>query len=227
MRVHSIFQSINGEVTSSHQGSLCTFVRLQGCNMKCRWCDTPRSRPLRGKNRTVKDIMDIIYVQDVLNTDRVTITGGEPLMQLIELQELILRLEEDRFDVTVETNGSLRFNKLAGKCCIVMDMKPISAFKNLSNAEVRYEEYMTKAMGYSEDLKETDWVKFPIQTKEDLQLAMKHSACIAAERDAPNIAFSPVSPIDGATLYKWLRTSKPITRNLVLNVQLHKLIGLA
>jgi organic radical activating enzyme len=182
---------------------------------------------MKGKNRSVKDITDIVYVQDVLNTERVTITGGEPLLQLPELEELILKLEEMRFDITVETNGSLRFNKLAGKCCIVMDMKPISAFKNLPNAEIKYEEYMTKAMEYSDDLRKTDWVKFPIQTREDLKLAMKHSAAIAAERDAPNIAFSPVSPIDGSALYKWIHTNRPVTRNLVLNVQLHKLIGLA
>lgn len=38
MKIHSIFQSINGEVTSSYQGSICTFIRFQGCNLQCPYC---------------------------------------------------------------------------------------------------------------------------------------------------------------------------------------------
>ena len=38
MKVHSIFSSINGEISASHQGSLCTFIRLAGCNLKCSYC---------------------------------------------------------------------------------------------------------------------------------------------------------------------------------------------
>ena len=38
LRVTEIFHSIQGE--SSYAGLPCVFVRLTGCNLRCRWCDT-------------------------------------------------------------------------------------------------------------------------------------------------------------------------------------------
>ena len=38
LRVTEIFHSIQGE--SSHAGRPCAFVRLTGCNLRCRWCDS-------------------------------------------------------------------------------------------------------------------------------------------------------------------------------------------
>lgn len=38
LNVHSIFPSINGEVNAYHQGSLCTFIRLAGCPLRCSYC---------------------------------------------------------------------------------------------------------------------------------------------------------------------------------------------
>ena len=35
--VSEIYLSLQGE--SSHQGLLCSFVRLTGCNLRCRWCE--------------------------------------------------------------------------------------------------------------------------------------------------------------------------------------------
>ena len=38
LRITEIFHSIQGE--SSHAGRPCVFVRLTGCNLRCRWCDS-------------------------------------------------------------------------------------------------------------------------------------------------------------------------------------------
>ncbi|MGB4783016.1 MAG: 7-carboxy-7-deazaguanine synthase, partial [Candidatus Methylomirabilis sp.] len=38
LHVNEIFYSIQGESTSA--GRPCVFVRLTGCNLRCRWCDT-------------------------------------------------------------------------------------------------------------------------------------------------------------------------------------------
>ena len=39
LKVNEIFHSIQGE--STYAGLACVFVRLTGCNLRCRWCDTP------------------------------------------------------------------------------------------------------------------------------------------------------------------------------------------
>ena len=38
LRICEIFHSIQGE--SSFSGQPCVFVRMSGCNLRCRWCDT-------------------------------------------------------------------------------------------------------------------------------------------------------------------------------------------
>ncbi|MBF0573830.1 MAG: 7-carboxy-7-deazaguanine synthase, partial [Desulfamplus sp.] len=38
LNICEIFYSIQGE--STFAGLPCVFVRLMGCNLNCRWCDT-------------------------------------------------------------------------------------------------------------------------------------------------------------------------------------------
>ena len=38
LHINEIFYSIQGE--STHAGRPCVFVRLTGCNLRCKWCDT-------------------------------------------------------------------------------------------------------------------------------------------------------------------------------------------
>ena len=73
--VHEIYASVQGE--SSFVGLPCTFVRLTGCNLRCRWCDTPDA--FGGGER-----MPLDAVRDAalaLGTPLIEVTGGEPLLQ--------------------------------------------------------------------------------------------------------------------------------------------------
>ena len=61
MKINSIFPSINGEVSGEGQGSLCVFVRMQGCNCHCTYCDTKQSQDISKRvEMFVKEVYDKI-----------------------------------------------------------------------------------------------------------------------------------------------------------------------
>lgn len=102
MHVNEIFTALSGEPDGFNlQGGLATFVRLQGCNLDCKWCDTQPARALDGwKELTVDKIVNRCTGKHII------ITGGEPLLQLEEVNQLVTILMETGHLVTIETNGS-------------------------------------------------------------------------------------------------------------------------
>lgn len=108
--VSSIFQSFNGECNSNRQGSLCTFIRLSGCAVRCTWCDTTETwKHNKGKLMHVSEIMD--YLNSLPFIRNVTITGGEPLEQFgSTFLDLLYALSSNQYRVSVETSGLVEFD---------------------------------------------------------------------------------------------------------------------
>ena len=122
LQVNEIFESISGEAGWFPQGSWCTFVRLQGCNLHCQWCDTKKALDhFAGMKMSVDEIVA------QCKTPRVLITGGEPLMQIDGLEVLLEALiEKADKHVQVETNGSFSIPRWEGVEWVV-DYKPPSS----------------------------------------------------------------------------------------------------
>jgi 7-carboxy-7-deazaguanine synthase len=108
MRISEIFYSLQGEGTLT--GVPSVFVRTSGCNLRCRWCDTPYAswRP-EGREWAVEEI-----VAEVQRTParHVVLTGGEPMLAKA-LPELAQRLREENYHITIETAGTLPPNGIA------------------------------------------------------------------------------------------------------------------
>jgi 7-carboxy-7-deazaguanine synthase len=98
-----IFYSIQGEGT--YAGIPTVFVRFQGCNLRCSFCDTPHAQRFDVGLREL-DIHDIVKEVQSYQNKYVCITGGEPLCQSEGLKILVERLAPHRY-VSVETNGSM------------------------------------------------------------------------------------------------------------------------
>ncbi len=95
-----IFYSLQGE--GARAGSPCVFLRLAGCNLHCRWCDTKYSwHP--GLPCTAADLAARICG---FGCPALVITGGEPLLQQDELRSLLQLLPAD-MHIEIETNGTL------------------------------------------------------------------------------------------------------------------------
>lgn len=116
MRVTEIFGSIQGETTRS--GCLASFVRLDGCNLHCTWCDTAYARQ-GGREMSVDAILQAILD---LGMDTVVVTGGEPLIQP-ETPALLTVLAAAHPHVILMTNGTLPLDQVPTTVIKVVDIK--------------------------------------------------------------------------------------------------------
>ena len=109
LNINDIFESISGEAGGFPQGSWCLFIRLQGCNLRCKWCDTEQSQRVRkiggGNEGTIMSVPEI--VEKCQGYDRILITGGEPLCQARSLAVLVKALLKQGKQIQIETNGSI------------------------------------------------------------------------------------------------------------------------
>jgi len=101
MRVSEIFPSLQGEC--DRVGQPMVFLRLWGCNMRCKYCDTKYA--VEGEFREM-EIGEIVNSIITMGLDKVYITGGEPLLHK-DLERLIKHLKDRGFEVYLDTNGSL------------------------------------------------------------------------------------------------------------------------
>src|SRR6476620_8970620 len=97
--ISEIYQSVQGE--AAFAGWPCSFVRLTGCPLRCRWCDTAYG--FHGGER--RSFEEILAELDRLGCSLVELTGGEPLAQP-EAPALIATLFELGYKVLIETGGS-------------------------------------------------------------------------------------------------------------------------
>ncbi len=92
-KVVEIFSSINGEGVRA--GQLAVFVRMQGCNLNCAYCDTKWANEADARFHwtSTEEIVELLRSMEIKN---VTITGGEPLLQehISELLETLAKEEK-------------------------------------------------------------------------------------------------------------------------------------
>ncbi|WP_293446536.1 7-carboxy-7-deazaguanine synthase QueE [Persephonella sp.] len=102
LKVVEIFRTVEGE--GKWVGLPVSFIRLEGCNLRCPWCDTPYSYD--GKSFQEIEIDSLVSEVEKIGLKRVCITGGEPFLTP-QLPDLVKRFLEKDFTVLVETNGTL------------------------------------------------------------------------------------------------------------------------
>jgi len=101
-RIAEVFHSIQGEGATA--GLPAVFVRLQGCSVGCRWCDTKYSwDPAAGREA---DLPGLLAEVASYPCRRVVVTGGEPLESPLFVP-LLTALHARRLTIEVETSGVL------------------------------------------------------------------------------------------------------------------------
>lgn len=101
--VHETFQqTIQGE--GHWVGTPCDFIRLHGCPIHCRWCDTGYSSTQSAMMQPARSV-DIDELVAETKSKLVVISGGEPFIH-VELPVLVDKLMRKGCNVSIETSGA-------------------------------------------------------------------------------------------------------------------------
>ena len=200
IRITEIFHSIQGE--SSHAGRPCAFVRLTGCNLRCRWCDSEYT--FTGGEKLPLD--DVVSRVNAYGTKLVEITGGEPLAQP-EAFDLIRRLLDDDYEVLIETSGSIDIAPVDRRAKLILDIKCPGSGEVAKNR-----------WSNLDDLRDHDELKFVIADRADYEFARD----LIAQRNLGRwtVLLSPVwGELELKPLAEWMLADRVPAR---LQTQLHK-----
>ena len=177
---------------------------LQGCHLQCKYCHNRDTWDLKGgEYKSVDDILEKIkryknYM--ILSGGGVTVTGGEPLLQVKFLIELFKRLKEEGIHTCIDTSGIVAITDdikevLKYTDLVLLDIKHIDDEKckklvGVSNKrELEFAEYLSKnkikmwirqvlVPGYTDD--EQDLMRLKkfiksLKTVEKVQILPYHS----------------------------------------------------
>lgn len=82
-------------------------IFLQGCPMRCQYCHNPDTwEPGKGEQMTVEEALKGFYSnRPFYKSGGVTVTGGEPMMQMDFLLELFTKLHKEGIHTCLDTSG--------------------------------------------------------------------------------------------------------------------------
>ena len=201
IKVNEIYYSIQGE--SSLAGLPCIFIRLTYCNLRCTYCDSEYAF-YDGTDYTINGILKEIKKYDC---NLVEVTGGEPLLQNGCIK-LLNKLIDNKYDVMLETGGSLPIKTVNKNVKKIIDFKcPTSGMekKNL--------------WAIIEDISEKDEVKFVIGNHLDFKWALNKIKEYNLENKCSILFSSVYGKIKYQKVVKWMLDSKIKAR---FQLQMHK-----
>jgi 7-carboxy-7-deazaguanine synthase len=186
MRIcENIFASLQGEGPDA--GLPASFIRLQGCNLACTWCDTKYSWGKEAREMSVDSILSELLA--VSKSDFVIITGGEPLLQYLELSQLVDRLLKMHFRIAIQTNGTMPTPVWWKGVCWDIDYK-------CPSSGVKKPFYTDWALTGS-----SNRIKFVVADEQDLIFVEKRLPGLYSTSETPTIVVSPMIPVTSTDTY--------------------------
>jgi 7-carboxy-7-deazaguanine synthase len=201
LRINEIFHSLQGEADSV--GFRTVFVRLTGCPLRCRYCDTEYAFH-EGDWRDIDSILESVRQFDAAH---VCVTGGEPLAQPNCLT-LLERLCDAGFKVSLETSGALSIARVDPRVVRVLDVKTPGSGEAERNRSENFPLLTAR-----------DQVKFVICSREDYVWSKAYLEEHALSKRC-QVLFSPsYTQVPAATLADWILADRLPVR---FQLQLHK-----
>ncbi len=207
INVNEIFTSVQGEGTRA--GMPCLFVRLQGCRLRCSWCDTPYALDHREMGLMMSS-RDLVAEVEKAGVRFVEFTGGEPLEQPAVLP-IMAELCDHGYIVAVETGGHVDISGLDPRVICIMDVKcPDSKMATLNRLE------------NLDQLRAHDEVKFVVASRDDYEFARDIVRTHGLEQRVAAVLMSCVfDALPFVRLVEWILEDRLDVR---FQLQMHKFI---
>jgi 7-carboxy-7-deazaguanine synthase len=203
LRLTEVFLSLQGE--TSRSGLPTVFIRLAGCPLRCRWCDTSYSFQ-GGETVTLASLLARVAEYGV---PTVCVTGGEPLAQRNCLP-MLAALCDAGYSVSLETSGALDIGQVDPRVSRIVDIKAPASGEDARN---RWENIPL--------LTPHDEIKFVLADRADYEWAREVLRERKLDRVCP-VLFSPVQgELPPAQLAEWIIEDRLPVR---MQIQLHKVL---
>ena len=201
LTINEIFFSIQGE--TNRAGLPTVFIRLTGCPLRCRYCDTAYAFH-HGEKMTLAEIVNAVSAH---RTRQITVTGGEPLAQK-DCGTLLTMLCDQGYTVSLETSGALDISKVDGRVARIIDIKTPASGEADKN---RYENLHCVTTH--------DQIKFVIADRDDYLWAKCLLEKHALHRRCEVLFSSVYQRLSDTALADWILADQLPVR---LQIQLHK-----
>ena len=203
LKITEIFYSLQGE--STYVGLPTVFVRLTGCPLRCRYCDTAYAFT-GGEWMSLPAIVERVAG---FGARHVCVTGGEPLAQR-ECLLLLRELCDAGYQVSLETSGALPVDQVDARVARVVDVKTPGSGEVTRNL---YDQLGT--------LNAHDQIKFVITSRSDYDWSVAKLRELQLEQRC-TVLFSPSQEqLPARELADWLLADRLPVR---FQIQLHKVL---
>lgn len=214
-RVHSIesFGTVDGP-------GIRFVIFLQGCPLRCQFCHNPDTWEMIGASKQMEVdelVSEILKYKNYIKTGGVTVSGGEPLMQIDFLIELFKVLKSKNIHTCIDTSGIgfkqkkiEKFNQLMEYTDLVLlDIKTIrnEAHKVLTGVD---NDDVLDFARYLSDKKIPVWIRHVLLTKrESLDELYELRAFIETLNNVEKIEILPYHSM-GIVKYKAMNLEYPL-----------------
>ncbi len=244
--ISEIFSSIQGE--GKYVGCRQLFIRFIGCNMRCPYCDTNDLahdgsvpcvlEPVRGYTGaltlrnplSLDEVMPYITYRLQQPHHSISITGGEPLLQVKIIRELAEKLKSAGITVPLflETNGTLykALKEVIDDLDIIsMDMKlPSDTQENHWEA---HERFLQIAGDYNKDI----YVKIVVSNESTESELIRALDIIKKVDSNILLVLQPITPMGGLheappqKMLDWQTIALKALQNVRVIPQTHKMMN--
>lgn len=140
---------------------------MQGCPLRCLFCHNPDSWKIKsGMQKTVNQVVkDVLQYKSFIKSGGVTISGGEPLLQLKFVYKLTKALHRQHINVAIDTAGSIPINStkkvIKESDMLLLDIKSLDKEMNKTITGIDNKNNLD-TLNYCESIQKPVWIRHVI-----------------------------------------------------------------